>query len=81
MIWLGVEPLQILKEYLIEDDISLDPDHILQERDSFITSFRDQKPEWYKIMEEGIDYLVHKKVKVTIDVLNGLFFEEESKIW
>uniref|UniRef100_A0A6M3LS80 Uncharacterized protein n=1 Tax=viral metagenome TaxID=1070528 RepID=A0A6M3LS80_9ZZZZ len=80
-IWLGVEPLQILKEYLIEEGINLDPYNLIQKREPFRTSFQDPKPEWYKEIEETIGYLVQNKVKVTIDVLDRPFFEEKGKIW
>ncbi len=80
-IWLGVKPLQILKEYLIEEGVDLDPDHLIQDRAPFNTNFPDLKPLWYKIIEESIDYLAHENIKVTIDVVDGPFCEMKGKIW
>lgn len=76
-LWIGVEPLQVLKEYLIEDGVNLDS----HERNPFINETSDTKPEWYKIMNEVNGNLASKGVKVLFDPFDQSLCKKGEKIW
>lgn len=76
-VWIGVEPLQVLKEYLIEDGVDFNP----HERNPFINEISGKKPWWYTITNEAEGYLASKGVKLLFDPFDQAFCKKGEKTW